>query len=346
MKKIYFVLLFFIVSCKGVPSMEPSEPIFQRQEQLTYEVFNSDFDFVSPRQLIVYDSLLVVLDWLKRDDCYHLFKKESGSYVKSFGAIGKAGGELMLPSKLIWYDKDEFFTVDRTSSKIISYNLDSVLLNSYAYFNEFKYSVKDFEEIIGILGKRFIMSSSGDTRFELVEINDSLNTEELYNGYPNVIGEEESWVVNQLFRYDPCIQVSPDKSKMVYLTYVGAVAETFNLVGDSLASRATKCFIYPKIKVVRSWIETVSGETLYGFTNVITTNDYIYALYCGKNDVDYVVNTIYMFDWDLNAITKFSIDIDHLFCISYDSVTGCVYGIGNDEEKNTHIIKFNEKFIK
>lgn len=238
-----------------------------------------------------------------------------------------------------------YSTNDLNSKKIVSYIVDSVLADSRDYFYEFKFDNVKRCSPFDLIGNNLLVSKYDGGRFGLLNtLTGTIKT--LYSTYPDVVKYKEDWVLSQLFNYGNSIYaVSPDKKKMAAMTYLGAVAEVFDINDDSLTLKAEKCFAYPAIKVVQTWIEADKENLICGFHSVTATDKYIYAVYDGSiSSFDTKVNTICVFDWNLNPIIKYTLDVEDILSFDYNKESGEAYAVVT-VGKDVEIIKINEKFI-
>lgn len=54
-------------------------------QYLKSEIINDSFVFASPKALLSYDSLLIVVDTRLNDSAFHLFRKNDGRFIQSGG---------------------------------------------------------------------------------------------------------------------------------------------------------------------------------------------------------------------------------------------------------------------
>lgn len=103
MKSFKFILvagiaMFFCIGCKGrTATPEYAEPDFGKEIKADISTLNTDFLF-SYGSLKVIDSLIIysgVSDISNKT--FHVFSKNTGAYITSFGNIGRAQNEVSQP---------------------------------------------------------------------------------------------------------------------------------------------------------------------------------------------------------------------------------------------------------
>ena len=109
-KHVFFLFLacFAFVQCKkSAESVDEgyAAPVFPETKEITVECLNDSFifDIGGIDQL---DTLLICSGKTDINDyVFHLFSKNSGAYIKSFGTIGQGPGEILWP--VMGYSTDQ-----------------------------------------------------------------------------------------------------------------------------------------------------------------------------------------------------------------------------------------------
>ena len=135
-----------------------------------------------------------------------------------------------------------------------------------------------------------------------------------------------------LYNFAKC-SMSPDKSRFVVGTSIGAILEIFSK-DSTIECLNTKYFHEPEFEVVSGHYE-MNGKTILGFNDIYAADDRIYAVYDGERNPYYageerLVDTkIAVFDWEGNPLELIRTDygIDR---ICYSERENVIYGAVRD----------------
>lgn len=340
-----------LMSCGG-SLISYEKPIFPATSTLTYTVICDTTTFNYPFQLLVFDSLLIVRA-SDRTDNFHIYNKENGKKIRSFYSFGKGPIEGVNPRSLVHLKGSKFAIQEINLRKIVVVDLEKLLKNEKEYFSEIRVARENNNNALTTdyyvyLGEnRFLGSGWGISgcRFHIVNTKSDEDRVKLYDIYPKAIDENEEYNM-VIYKYANSVAISPDGKKMVNLTLIGGIGETFNIESDTMQLRVCKGFhkpVYRKLTSGTPWL-TGNDDTTYGFCDAFATNDYIYAIYDGAKDSDDKNKTIAVFDWDLNPVMLYELK-DEILKLAFDSAAGYVYGVIKDvETSELKIIRFDEKF--
>jgi hypothetical protein len=84
-------------------------------------------------------------------------------------------------------------------------------------------------------------------------------------------------------------------------------------------------------------ITATTGSSLLGMASVTCTNEYVYAIYSGKNRNEYGLygaeqgTHLLVYDWDGNPVRQYLLE-KPLRTFGYDEANATIYGIGYDPE--------------
>ena len=122
---LFSIFLFFLQCKKSAESVDEgyAAPVFPETKEITVECLNDSFifDIGSIDQL---DTLLICSGKTDINDyVFHLFSKNSGAYIKSFGTIGQGPGEILWPVMGYSTDRkeDKVYCYDAMQTKMVEY---------------------------------------------------------------------------------------------------------------------------------------------------------------------------------------------------------------------------------
>lgn len=351
---ITIILGAFLFSC-GTPKTftQYSDSILKldRTEFVRMDTINSHFLFNYARQMeILKDSLLIIFDDGVDGNCFHIFR-QNGELLKSFGRLGRGPGEIIGSTGFSLSENgDKLYSYDDMRKVMIEYNLELLLVSDSLVYNE-KPVINSIRENIKDAGKRYTTVYHApyydDNSFLVFGNDDNLRIgiyeneiiKNLYSEYPLLVKTnniEEIWSV---FGNSVKYKVSPDGSKIVITTYIGAVMELFDIKSKEVRHRQLVPLYKPIYNIAQgaipTWV-TSSEETIIGFTEVYVTDNYIYASLMGENNKE--GHFIYVFDWDGNVVSKYDVMYDVL-AIAVDENSRNIFSVINKGDNGISLVK-------
>lgn len=127
------------LSCKnGNEQLDYKEPVFKEVVNPNIKSLNSSFIFGNGSirvvdTLVIYSGLTDI-----SDKNFHVFSKNTGKYLNSFGNVGRARGELSVLAAGFSVDKENrmLYVFDANLDKTLSYSLNKVMDGDNNYVNE------------------------------------------------------------------------------------------------------------------------------------------------------------------------------------------------------------------
>lgn len=142
MKRIIPIIISMIVFCQcnhnlsdityegGIPADKSYNP--------EAESLNDSFLFSWPRDILIIDSLLIVHDSYKQAKGFHIFDKDTGTYLKSFGEKGRGPGEFLEVSSVNYCNDGHSVSVfDPNSKKVITFDIANIMRNVKPHYREY-----------------------------------------------------------------------------------------------------------------------------------------------------------------------------------------------------------------
>lgn len=308
MKYIYitFFTLFalFVSSCKEHTMGGYKDSLSCPNESLYAKALNNNFILASPRQLFLWDSLLVVIDKRNNDNLFYLFSTHNGTFLKGGGKKGEGPGEVLSPHNAHLSNKGTLSFWDINKDQIIEYNINELLSGTEKYYHEHSLS----------------RTESSTTFLDVI----ALNSQYLYNGNSNkhigiygldsyidspILPDVPSMEISRAIMNKAHWEIAPNKNKMLRATSIGGIVQCYTIKENKIEECWNKKFFPPIYKLVEgvkpTWI-TWCKESQMGFDNLYVTDQYIYLLLNGKFAKDKpFANEILIMDWNGNLKKKF-----------------------------------------
>ena len=179
----------------------------------------------------------------------------------------------------------------------------------------------------------------GDKRLRLSIIeNDSTICK--YYTYPNVrIPGTDAKGIEPAYTYGSRIAISPDKKRLAYSTNYGAILEIFDLTPREITLNTIKGYYRPVYALNKNSIQSIPGETVWGFIDLYATDKYIYSIFSGSKNPKETKN-IAVFDWKGNCLDLYTTDYQ-LEKICVDETNRKIYANGLDPNLETVIVSFD-----
>lgn len=334
---------FILISCKDAKNsgLEYVQPVFEEEIEANTQILNSRFLF-SFGSIRVVDSLIIYSGLSDvSDKNFHIFSKNTGEYLCSFGNIGRAKGEISMFSVGFSIDKEkrEIYVFDSNLQKTVSYSLDKVLSEDINY-------AKDIElpEIVNNvssshffnLKESFLAGYSRSSRFLVCSENDSVTCSDFYPSLDEP--EQYKKVERSYFFYLGCMSVKPDGNMFVHATRSGCIIEIWKNKGSSIAPYVIKGFFKPDYNSQyrdSNYPSVIPNNNApYGISALACSNQYIYAAY---NDLPCKwTNKIAVFDWE-GEPQKVYIAKDDIMAFDVDN-DNAIYALVKKSDESIELI--------
>lgn len=292
------------------------------------ELLDTGFLFSFPKEMIVVDNYLVIHDAYNQDSCFHIFNKENGKHLRSFGAKGRGPGEVLFPGILSFNYTDGYFQVyEPNMKKIVRYYLDEEFPGKAVRFTENKLK-KILSSVLDVYeyNDKYLLRSDTEKRFEVMDKDSGI----IYTClcYPDI--HRDSELNRAVFNYSPCRVIRPEGDKMAMMTYIGGITEIFSLEQRRITPLNVNYLYKPIFREFEGtkpkWVASVK-ETVFGCNNAYATNDYIWTVYIGQTVVEGEIQPykIIVFNWEGRPVFQYDIiegipqsiavDDNYIYCI-------------------------------
>lgn len=321
MNKILFSFLVIItISCnkKEIPNYE--YPQFENIANRNLSVFKNNFIFNSFVYMEIVDSLLIIKSETPNNNMrFHVFSKNDGTHMNSFGTVGHAKGELLEPFSLISCENKNIYAAGINQKKIVKYNIPKLSNYPDDYITEQTLPFIINSVFVSYLNNdNYLFAYNFKDRYAI--LNSGKDTVSTYTNYP-ITSEHDITAErarNDYFALNSFVSLRPDKSKFVNVTRNGFILEIFNIIDNKIKPDKIKYFYEPKYDIENGDI----GDCVKGAGGVTCTNDFIYIILGDtKNSL---TNKIAVFDWQGNAVKQYILDYP-IFNLSIDVENNKMY---------------------
>lgn len=353
MKLLIFLFLVITVSCSTDNVLKYRAIEFPQEHELTYTTIATNVPSKYILGIHVKDSVLLV-QGNDGNHCFFAYNKNTGKYIMPFFQIGRGPFEGVSPG-FIEAAGDSCIITESNLRKGYFFSLSGLLNGNPDFFREFNFRFP--EERAQMMANHPVMLEankylltvpfSATERFAVYTnpyTEGKKEIKHIHRDYPKIT-EEPDAVNAAILRHINKYAVSPDGTKLVHLSFIGAIAETFNLQQDSALPIAIKGFFRPEYQLMGSGISP-ANEGMIGFGDIIASDNYFYAIYYNMPYNQDKLRTIAVFDWNLNPVKSYKVK-DQILSMTRDTRTNDVYAVVNNQETHEYdIIKFDESFIR
>ena len=347
MNKLFFYIpilcLFILPGCRQQDKeLTFIPPEFRQTRHLEGKVLVDTFVMGLCYDIDFYKDYLLVSAYRSDRELLNFFDKNSGLYIKSILPKGRGAGEAL---SLKDFDLDQatgkavFY--DLIGNKLTNFIVDSVISHEKAgaYIHSRNYPIYMYRVLQGnnsYIAEGGYKEDDKRLRLSIVE-NDSAIYK--YYTFPNVkIPGTDAQGIEPAYTYGSRIAISPDKKRLAYSTNYGAILEIFDLTPEQIKLNTIKGFYRPVYSLEKNSIQSIPGETVWGFIDLYATDKYIYTIFSGsKNPKD--TKNIAVFDWQGNCLDLYTTDY-RLEKICVDEANRKIYANGLDSNLETVIVMF------
>lgn len=302
---------------------------------LTGETLNDSFMFSWPRDILIMDTVLIIHDSYKQADCFHIFSKNNGTYIKSFCKKGRGPGELLEVNSVNYNHDGRSITVfDPNLRKVIIFDILNILQGQGPRFREeIITEAPNFIKQVIRYGEQFIVKGNTDQMRYGVWDPSNGNFGNRCVDFPKLDRDRETvWALTD---YSVKVRLSPDQRRLVTGTYIGGVLEIFNVEDGLLTPWAARYFFEPRYQyaegAIPRWVTTVP-ETKIGFEDIFLSEQTVYGLIweTEKSSMGNSKPSIVRFDYDGVPVSRFVVDVMlDSFAVDEDHT---IYGVGSNSE--------------
>ena len=341
------LIICLLYSCSGnqQEGMKYVAPVFKKQLNVKAKTLNDDFIFDIGRIHLMDTFLICPGKTDINNNCFHIFSKRSGDYIKSFGDIGQGPGEISSIIRGFCVDDKNMmvYVFDLGQNKYVSFSINDVLNNElYAEDIYFPYLLDNIlsYNFLYLNNEEFLVGYSRLNRFVKTSLEDTIATT---NIYPELDEPRDYKKVEEAyFFYLGCMAAKPDGKKIVHATRGGCILEILDCSGNKIQPLQTKRFFKPVYdsshRNANYPYVSKSDDAVNGIVSISCTNKYIYANY-SDNKGENAFNQIAVFDWDGNPVKMLSFE-DRVISAVFEEDNHTGYALVWDSDDDVNLITF------
>lgn len=338
--KISMVVIWLTVffSCIELPDTNVVPVVsvsFTEIDTLSLKKLNShDYLASYPEAMLLVDNELVVQDRRSTGSLFHKIGKDG---VNEFVKLGN-GPDDYLDTNLNPFvegeDKIGFYDPIKRKISLLKEKNGIYKIDKSIKINNIEGQVR---ESIGCGDFYLLTGMQGDFSINRFIIVDSVgHVVSKYGGYPSInpsLFNNPSEDIVKLLHMASFLRISPDKQKVVFASYHGALIQFFDLAffPDSLR---TICSLQLDIPMKHSQISETHAGWVYGFEDVFATDNYVYAIFNGQTAYENpgFGHKILVFDWFGNLKKTYFSQLG-IRSLAVDEDANLFYLAGYDEEE-------------
>lgn len=317
----------------------------------TLRKIDTEVDFGYPEAIdFISDSLMVVFDRNVNDYAAHVIDID-GRYIGSFGRKGHGEGELGVPYGISYNERmDSAFIYDFMLERLVGFDLGRVIRGEAQMPSVIQFDINTipgqkyrFSGVKRCPDGKMLGFEDWDNRIVLMQNGEA---QAIYREYPLV---DPDFEINRGIWNNSGGRksISPDGSKLVISTYIGALFETFDISDGEISSRVIKGFYRPIYDptdhggIPRS-VQPDFNNHVAGFRVVVVSDDDFVTVLDGPESKR--IDEILTFDYDGNITNRIVVDNGFIDKIGRNS-KGEIYCIAWDrdfQEQNLYKVELTE----
>ncbi len=341
-------LLFIMFSCKEIPNSKSLNATFKKSEALIhYNSMNaSEYLMGSPVKMLHVDSLLIILDYAS-ESFFHVFNVEKNKYLGNWGLKGQGPNEFLQPFSLTYLSPSNFLTYDLFDNSLKKISIDTLKAGKIIYEKVLSLNSISNLAILPVKDNNYVSFGMYNSNMFKI-LNSRGNKIGSFMDFPveNKTDKKNIDNRNLAMAYQGSLAMNPNRDKFVYVAYNATIFGIYSIENISINLDFLLTYNYPKFFVNNSDGETsspITKEAINGFLDVYVNDKYIYALYSGKNIIEFKENAnqgkeIYVFDWTGRPIIHYNLDIP-IKNIAVLPTNKKIYAIANYPEPT--LVEFN-----
>lgn len=310
------ILSFFILSC------QTSEDV--KIISITHsEIFNDEEEIGTPRDIMVNDSLVIVVD---KYTPFIIYDRRTSEHLANKGEYGSGPLEFNRIEQLTSY-KNKLYTYDMMKSMLYEVFFlieDTVCYSIRPIWEEQLYNTTT---VLPNCDNKFLcLGIYEDNQIKLMDDKGCV-MESLFEYPYRDENEKKLSNLNRFLAYQGCAVNSPNGTNFIHACSSCNYITAFSMI-DSKLHKKEKINSYPTYKIENKedlHSTPFSAHSPMGYMDVSATDEYIYLLYSGKsyakhnNDV-FCGNIVKIYNWDLEYICELHLDLStYNICATEDN---------------------------
>lgn len=350
-----FIIIFISLtwSCENSGEDNKESKIFEKKVSVKAESIVPSENLKDPTDIAVMDSLLIVGNY-KGEPLVDIFDlKNNGHKYLSVINKGRGPNEIQIIGRIQTSgEKDAFYINDLIGKKILlsekSNNFEPEVLLNAGDLNKDEETI--FDKVL--IGKDIFIGESRSPKGRMVFLNKKGEVLGFHLEYPKK--EKIKINVNDFEHaklYASAVTISPDLTKVGLATYLGSLLDLAVIKEDKLVRSFSYNEFYPskffEVAMAGKTVAAATNETRRGYSDIASSNDYVYALFSGRylkdKNYDYG-NAIRVSRWDGSKAFELQLDKDiRRLTVGLDNRT--IYGIAKNNKGEPEIVRYDIAFL-
>lgn len=292
---------------------------------------------MKPVKITLIDSFLLMKN-INTEQCIHLFNLNSRKKVGERITFG-TGPDEMIDPRIIGLYNNKVWILDKNRYVLNEYNSNCFFLGDSLKVDK-KISFPDFcNSVVPLSGKGFVSLTFNQKDKRLLFMNTIGKEPYLKGEYPMVENLASPMEKIEGFIGDIVTSLLGDR---IVVTYKRTdLIDIYDKEGNLLRRMHGPDHFLPEIHQDGERIGSNPGQQdREAYFWPLAVGEHFFVLYSGKESKrgDYLINKIFVFDWDGDPVTYYSLDTS-IFDFAVDSKKKKIYGLTDSPE--SHIVEFN-----
>lgn len=334
------ISLYFLIGCSS-PDGKYSAPKFRHvNKDVSFEYVTEDLQFSSISNFGVYDNQITIVAYDQVNENFvHIYDASSGKHLRSGVRYGDGPGEIVHAGKSL-IDSDGVIHIHdfMRKSYLVFDTTDDIDILDENYLSSTTWTTHMFPLSDGNFVN--ITVTSPNAIFEAgkprIFIDDRcLDTLARYNEHSLEANENRHFLYSSWSVAD----ISPNGKHLAIGLGLGCILETFEL-GTEIRRTGLKYFIKPEVSISKNDNSTNINydNTIWGFSDIELSNNYIYAAYDGKKG-NKIHNNIAVFDLTGEPVSITDLGNNDIQRLYVDEPSGDLFAVIENESGEIRIIR-------
>lgn len=342
LKTLFFIATLCLASCINENSNGYKPPFFKTERAVKVEILNSKCIISMPAQPIIYDSLLLFIDYSSNDKI-QVFNRITGEFIKSFLQKGNAYEEIGSDFLILSLDNvnNLLYIFDQDKNRLSSFDLNKILKDSAILINNsfiISNRLRNGSEVKVVKDSLFMSIGRGYKNndrliFSHPAIDKHVYTATSYDS--EIFDDANQWVK---FMSNSNFEIAPDGNTLITSTTTnGGILEIYD-ISDTIELKCVKKFYKP----IFGEYFSATSESMAIFKDICVTNEHIYSTAWLRSALDLVKypNTIWKFNLTGDPIASYICDYPIVDFV-VDEKSQIAYGFVCEENGNIAIAKID-----
>ena len=344
----YLILALFFAACQAEPEIieEVSPLVHTRASSLQFAQTDNlnlnDLGIIHPTRIIRKDSLYIILTPHSKYR-FAIYNHHTGDLTRLVSAgIGEGEGLYYLNLNV---NGDIVSAMDFGTGRLVEIDLSQY--NRPGYHPSFTNLTNGGKTPLGAIRSGDQIISTGtytDGRYCVTNPND--NTDIFSVTYPDCADPTLSDSLKSIFYASNCLAVNSSHTRLACANMQYGCLDICDINGNQITrinevhlNRPGVIFQHKRPRGRGMWYPVAyTRNNLFGFCDLTTSDDYIFALYSGRTYREYKGNvdkgrTILVFDWNGSHVRTYHLP-NSCSSISYDKASNTIYALSHEQDQS------------